>query len=267
MRATRTSPTSIRSAAFILGPALVVACATGVDPTRMGTGGSGAGTGTLASSSTGGTFSSGFGGSTTSASSTSTGGSSTASSTSTGGSSTASSTSTGGSSTASSTSTTSSTSSSGTVMGLGVLYLCAATEATYQELKPHLEIVNNGTSAVSLSSLTLRYFFTKDSTPATDLTFVCDYAQVGCTNLSGTFNTWTGTNADEYAEIAFQAGAGSIAPGTNSGEIQARIHPTDYAYMFTQTNDYSFDSTKTAYTPWTHVTLYQNGTLVWGTEP
>jgi cellulose 1,4-beta-cellobiosidase len=37
--------------------------------------------------------------------------------------------------------------------------------------------------------------------------------------------------------------------------------------MFDQTNDYSFDPTKTSYANWTHMTLYQGGTLVWGTEP
>ncbi len=36
---------------------------------------------------------------------------------------------------------------------------------------------------------------------------------------------------------------------------------------FDQTNDYSFDPTKTTFAPSTTVTLYQNGTLVWGTEP
>ena len=36
---------------------------------------------------------------------------------------------------------------------------------------------------------------------------------------------------------------------------------------YTQTNDYSFDATKTSYADWTKVTLYRNGVLVWGVEP
>ena len=31
--------------------------------------------------------------------------------------------------------------------------------------------------------------------------------------------------------------------------------------------DYSYDAAKTVFADWTHVTLYRNGTLVWGTEP
>jgi cellulose 1,4-beta-cellobiosidase len=152
-------------------------------------------------------------------------------------------------------------------MGLEVLYLCATTTTPSQEIKPHFQIVNNGTAAVDLSTLTIRYFWTKDGTPTTDLHFDCDYAMVSCSNVTSAFNTWTGTNADEYTEVGFKAGTGTLAPGANSGEIQARFHSTDYQYMLNQANDYSFDPTKTTFTPWTNVTLYQNGTLVWGTEP
>jgi cellulose 1,4-beta-cellobiosidase len=36
---------------------------------------------------------------------------------------------------------------------------------------------------------------------------------------------------------------------------------------FNEANDYSYDPTKTAYANWDRVTLYRNGTLVWGVEP
>jgi endoglucanase len=134
-------------------------------------------------------------------------------------------------------------------------------------MKPHLQIVNNGATAVDITTLTMRYYYTKDGSPATDQAFACDYAQMGCNVISVAFNTATGTNADEYAEFSFTTGAPSLAAGASTGEIQARLHPADYQYMFTQTNDYSFDATKTAYAYWSNVTLYVNGTLVWGTEP
>src|SRR5262249_27454903 len=35
----------------------------------------------------------------------------------------------------------------------------------------------------------------------------------------------------------------------------------------TEGNDYSYDATKTSFADWTKVTLYRNGTLVWGAEP
>jgi endoglucanase len=37
--------------------------------------------------------------------------------------------------------------------------------------------------------------------------------------------------------------------------------------MFTQTNDYSFGAGATQYADWNDVTVYRNGTLVWGVEP
>jgi hypothetical protein len=36
---------------------------------------------------------------------------------------------------------------------------------------------------------------------------------------------------------------------------------------YDETNDYSFDATKTAFSDWNRVTLYRNGVLVWGIEP
>lgn len=152
-------------------------------------------------------------------------------------------------------------------MGLSVEYECGDTSPMSQNPKPYLQIVNNGSAAVDLSTLTIRYFYTKDGSPATDQSFDCDYAQIGCTAISATFGAWTGTNADEYLEISFQAGAGTLGPGAGTGPIQARFHPTDYAITFNQSNDYSFDPTKTTFGMSTNVTLYQSGALVWGTEP
>jgi cellulose 1,4-beta-cellobiosidase len=56
-------------------------------------------------------------------------------------------------------------------------------------------------------------------------------------------------------------------PGTSTGQIQGRIHPTDFLYTFDQSNDYSFDATKTTFANWNQVTLYENGMLAWGTPP
>jgi hypothetical protein len=139
-----------------------------------------------------------------------------------------------------------------------------------QFIKPHLKIVNAGTAAVALSTLTMRYWFTIDSTatPLPTMLAACDFAQVGCNNTSESFVAVTParTGADNYFQIGFAAGAGSLAAGANTGEIQLAAHKSDFS-VFTETNDYSFDATKTAYADWTKVTLYQNGTLIWGTEP
>ena len=138
------------------------------------------------------------------------------------------------------------------------------------QIQPYFQIINNGTAAVPLSSLTIRYFYQKDGNTSAEQNFACDYAQVGGTGITGSvsavFNTYTGTDADEYVEISFTASAGSLAPGANSGQIQARIHSTDYQYMLTQTNDYSYNAA-TAFSATTKVTLYLGGVLIYGTEP
>ena len=252
----------------VLAMASFGACAVGLDPVRPGAGGAGTGGGT-SSSSTGGSGTS----STSSTSASSTSSTSTSSTSSTSASSTSSTTtsSTSASSAASSSSSSASSassasSSSGGTTGLVVQYLCGNVNASTQQIQPQFQILNKGASSVSLSSLTLRYFYTKDGSLSTAQNFICDYAQIGGGNVSAVFNTFTGTNADEYLELHFAAGAGSLAAGASTGQIQARVFGTNYP-TFSQANDYSFDPTKTSFADWANVTLYQNGTLVWGTEP
>ncbi|WP_281278924.1 cellulose binding domain-containing protein, partial [Paenibacillus kobensis] len=128
-------------------------------------------------------------------------------------------------------------------------------------------IKNTGTSAVSLSGLKLRYYLTKDSSSA-GLSFWTDYAQVGTSNVSGAFSAISPakTSADTYLELSFSSAAGSIAAGGQSGDIQIRIAKSDWSNL-NESNDYSFDGTKSAFADWNQVTLYQSGTLVWGIEP
>ena len=72
--------------------------------------------------------------------------------------------------------------------------------------------------------------------------------------------------ADYYLEIGFTAGAGSLAAGGSTGEIQSRFAKDNWS-NYNETGDYSFDPTKTSFVDWNRVTVYQNGTLVCGTEP
>jgi hypothetical protein len=66
--------------------------------------------------------------------------------------------------------------------------------------------------------------------------------------------------------MSFSAGAGSLASGANSGQIQSRFSKNDWSF-YLQTGDYSFDSSKTQFADWNHITVYRNGTLIWGIEP
>ncbi|MFD3260655.1 glycoside hydrolase family 6 protein [Paenibacillus lentus] len=149
---------------------------------------------------------------------------------------------------------------------LVVQYKAGDTNATDNQFKPHFNIVNNGSTPVALSELTLRYYFTAEDNQS--LQFNCDWAMVGCTNLTGSFVKMSQieTGADSYLEIKFNASAGTLAPGGSTGDIQTRNHSSNWTNL-NESNDYSYDPTKTSYANWEKVTLHQNGTLVWGIEP
>ncbi|MEH0153196.1 cellulose binding domain-containing protein [Limibacter armeniacum] len=136
--------------------------------------------------------------------------------------------------------------------------------ASNNSIKPYLNIVNNGTSSVPLSELTVRYWFTNDN-PA-PLNFVCDYAKIGKSHISGSFASVNRAGATNYLELSFSSSAGSISAGGETDIIKARVHKTDWS-NFDETDDYSYDASKTSFTTFDKVTLYRNGALVWGVEP
>ena len=146
-----------------------------------------------------------------------------------------------------------------------VQFFNQSTAATSNQLYCDFQLVNTGTSAIALSNVTMRYWYTEDGTEAQ--TFDCDYASVGTGNVSGTFVAMspTYTTADHYLQIGFTSGAGSIAAGA-SVQIQSRVSKNDWT-NYTQTNDYSFNATASTYVDWTLTTGYINGGLAWGIEP
>src|SRR5262249_4200985 len=133
------------------------------------------------------------------------------------------------------------------------------------QIKPHFNIVNGGTTTVPLSELTIRYWYTNDGSQPQG--YDCRFASRGCSNISASFVSIPAvTGANTYLQLSFSAGAGSLTPGQQSGEIQTRLHSQNWS-NYTEGNDYSYDATKTSFADWTKVTLYRNGTLVWGAEP
>jgi hypothetical protein len=112
--------------------------------------------------------------------------------------------------------------------------------------------------------LKIRYWYTVDGDKPQS--YWCDWAALGCGSVSGRFVKLATpkASADYYLELGFSGG--TLAPGASSGEIQSRIAKSDWS-DYSESGDYSFDPTKTAFADWSRVTLYRNGSLVWGTEP
>ncbi|WP_435279908.1 glycoside hydrolase family 6 protein [Streptomyces sp. 1222.5] len=132
------------------------------------------------------------------------------------------------------------------------------------QIKPGLQLVNTGTGAVDLSRVTVRYWFTGESSSAGFQTW-CDYAQVGCSTVKTSVTTLPAarTGADHSLDVTFASG--SLAAGANTGDIQLRLAKADWS-NFNETDDYS-RGTGTSYADAAKVTVYVGGTLVWGTEP
>lgn len=134
-----------------------------------------------------------------------------------------------------------------------------------KQLSPDFRIVNGSDNPVPYSELTLRYWYTDEGNGRQ--LFWCDHAVVGTRYIKGEFVALDSPldKANNYVEIRFTSSR-SIPAGGNSGEINTRIQKSNGKW-YDQRNDYSFDPSKRQFSDWSHVTLYRNGKLFWGTEP
>ncbi|MFB5677644.1 glycosyl hydrolase [Paenibacillus terreus] len=140
-----------------------------------------------------------------------------------------------------------------------------STSASTNGISPKFKVVNTGDSAIQLSDVKLRYYYTIDGEEAQS--FWCDWASIGSANVTGKFVKLATpvAEADYALEIGFTGPAGTLNPG-ESAEIQARFSKTNWS-NYNQANDYSFNAASSQFVNNEQVTGYMNDKLVWGIEP
>ncbi|WP_051109317.1 rhamnogalacturonan lyase family protein, partial [Caldicellulosiruptor sp. F32] len=94
-----------------------------------------------------------------------------------------------------------------------VLYANKETNSTTNTIRPWLKVVNSGSSAIDLSRVTIRYWYTVDGDKAQSA--ISDWAQIGASNVTFKFVKLSSSvsGADYYLEIGFKSGAGQLQPG------------------------------------------------------
>lgn len=152
--------------------------------------------------------------------------------------------------------------------GFSVLYRVVGAQAMASAIQCELTINDPGPDTAPLSELSLRYYFTNEivGTPVIDIGFSGlnpGFHDLASAETKQVVPVSTPTlTADSFVEFGFTAAAGSIAPG-QSVIISWQYHGPNFPPL-TQSNDYSFDPTKTATLPWDHVVLLRGGNVIWG---
>jgi mannan endo-1,4-beta-mannosidase len=143
-------------------------------------------------------------------------------------------------------------------------YQCGMTNTTSMEMAPWYKIVNGGSTALNWTGIEIRYYFVRDSAGATFRAGNLVYPNNLQNNLNITFVNVSGDNF--YAKITFSGTSEVIAAGATTGECRQTIYE-DNAPNPNQANDFSADTTKTTYSPWTKMVVLNNGVVVCGTAP
>ena len=144
------------------------------------------------------------------------------------------------------------------------MYNTSKSEAA-NTINPRFKLINTGNTPIKLSDVKIRYYYTIDGEKPQN--FWCDWSTIGSANVVGKFEKLSAAKegADHYLEISFKDAAGTMAPGA-SVEVQTRLAKTDWT-NYTQTGDYSFNSSASNYTDWTRIVGYIGSEVKWGAEP
>ena len=126
-------------------------------------------------------------------------------------------------------------------------------------------IFDDGATPLDLSRLELRYWLDRGTNILPGHVSV-DSGQLGGVPLQGDV---VPSSRGTYLRIRFPPGAGTVGRYQATGAVTVRFQKPVTLGAVTSA-DYSFDPTPLPpdqYQSWDHVTLYLDGTLVWGREP
>lgn len=139
-------------------------------------------------------------------------------------------------------------------------------QSSGNQIYTNYNIVNTGSSAIDLTELTVRYYFTGEATPTTQgFNFYIDYTtNISQSDIVANFNSISdATDADTCLELTFKGG--TLSPNA-AIFIQSRISKSDWTNFDNQSNDYSYNGAS-GLVDWDKVTAHISGVLAWGTEP
>ncbi|AUX19721.1 uncharacterized protein SOCEGT47_001730 [Sorangium cellulosum] len=121
-----------------------------------------------------------------------------------------------------------------------------------------IRVRNNTTRSVPLSSIVVRYWFTKNG--AATVTPACWWWSPSCSNITLATGTVSLSGADRYVEIRFSSGAGSLAPGATTQPIDLGIQ---LGVNVSEADDYSYRSQGT-FSDWSRITVHDAGSAPTG---
>ncbi len=151
---------------------------------------------------------------------------------------------------------------------LTVELLSSVTTDSTNSPHPFIEVVNTGSGSLNLNNVEVRYWFNCDCTNQSVQSWV-DWAGLmpaGTSVTSDVLHTTVATSQGGQTDYISYKFTGNLVlqPG-QAIQIQSRFNKSDWSNML-QDNDWSY-AAYTSYTPWTHITAYEGGSLVWGQEP
>ena len=138
-------------------------------------------------------------------------------------------------------------------------------------IKPLIRLANLSDNALKMKDYSFRYWYSNETAPAEQITnifFVQNESnwQSPCYYPYDCIKTSRGEeNGHSYVQVEFKNAAGELAPN-KAFRVELGINAANWQ-NYNQANDYSYAPPTQDLLRWEKITVYNKGTLVFGTEP